>query len=345
VTIDRRERLEEARLTLVCGTIDATTLEQALAGGVDIVQLRDDRATDAQISELARRFAPLCRAHQALLVLHGRPALVAPTGADGAHLSSADADAVAHARAQLEAGALLGVDCHSAGEIAAVGQLAVDYFQVGEGGITHASRNSTLPFFATGEIQPRTAGAAAAAGARRIAVSTAITEAEDPKFAAQVLRAEIESPTDFVERYRARTEAQNAAARAQLQPLAPDERPLPLKLAAGLAALAGVVNVIGFAAGATVNGSRLSCGEVAAFAVIAFILAAGLWNRNGLAVLATMAVLAIIVVLFSLFLIEASNVLGVVVPLIFIGVGGWLFWKLIRILGRIQAPRQYTASR
>ncbi len=56
------------------------------------------------------------------------------------------------------------------------------------------------------------------------------------------------------------------------------------------------------------------------------------------AVLLFMALLAVIVVLFSLFLIEASNLLGVLVPLLFIGGGGYLFWKLVRVLGRIQAP-------
>ena len=85
------------------------------------------------------------------------------------------------------------------------------------------------------------------------------------------------------------------------------------------------------------------------------LLAAGMWRRSGAAVLLFMALLAVIVVLFSLFLIEASNALGVVVPLIFIGGGGYLFWKLVRVLGRIQAPRpvgatheaahQYSASR
>ena len=75
------------------------------------------------------------------------------------------------------------------------------------------------------------------------------------------------------------------------------------------------------------------------FVVVALILAVGLWLRSAAAVLLFMALLAIIVVLFSLFLIEASNLLGVIVPLLFIGGGGYLFWKLVRVLGRIQAPQ------
>ena len=334
------ERLSNARLTFVTGEVDDDRMVALLKGGVDIVQLRDDSADDEQITVLAARVKPLCEQHGALLILHGRAALAGAAQADGVHLPTANDDAISEARAQLGPDALIGIDCHSPDEIDAVTQLGADYFHVGEGGITYASRNSRIPFFAAGEFEPPTVGAVAAAGAGRIAVTRALLQAEDPAFTAAVMRAEIEAPSDFVERYRARTEAQNAAARTQLEPLAPGERPLPLLVAAGLAALAGVVNLIAFAAGAKVNGSQLSGGEIAAFTVIAFILAAGLWQRNGLAVLATMAVLAIVVVLFSLFLIEASNVLGVLVPLLFIVVGGWLFWKLIRVLGRIQAPRR-----
>jgi hypothetical protein len=55
-------------------------------------------------------------------------------------------------------------------------------------------------------------------------------------------------------------------------------------------------------------------------------------------VLGFMVLLAIIVILFSLFLIEASNLLGVLVPPIFIIGGGYLFWKLVRVLSRLQLP-------
>ena len=166
----------------------------------------------------------------------------------------------------------------------------------------------------------------------------AITESSNPERAAAVLRAEITSPSDFLERYRARTEAQNAAARAKLEPLAPGERPWPLQLAAAVAALAALINLVAYAAGAKLNGSKLESSELIPFVVVMLVLAVGMWRRSAAAVLLFMALLAIIIVLFSLFLIEASNLLGVIVPLLFIGGGGYLFWKLVRVLGRIQAP-------
>jgi thiamine-phosphate pyrophosphorylase len=352
------KRLEDARLYLICDGIEETRLDAALRGGVDIVEIMDSDASDAEVLAMAARLRPICERHGVPLMLNNRPGLVAQAGADGVHVDARDLD-VAEARATLGPERILGTSAHTPAEIDIAQALPVDYISIGpvhatptrpnrpaagHALVTYASRNSRLPFFAVGGIEPHNTGAVAAAGASRIAVVRAITQATNPERSAEVLRSEIEAPVDFLERYRARTEASNAAARAKLKPLAPGERPWPLKLAAGLAALAGVVNLIAYAAGDKVNGSHLSGGEIGAFALVAFILAAGMWQRNGLAVLAFMAVLAIIVLLFSLFLIEASNVLGVLVPLVFIGVSGSLFWKLIRILGRIQAPQQASLT-
>jgi thiamine-phosphate pyrophosphorylase len=345
-------RLVHARLYLICPDIEDARLHAALRGGVDIVEIMDSEASDTQVLSVAARLRPICERHGVPLMLNNRPALVAPAGADGVHIDARELD-LSEARQTIGPGRILGTSAHTPAEIDAAQVLPVDYISIGpvhatvtrpqapaagHGLVTYASRNSRLPFFAVGGIEPHNTGAVAAAGGQRIAVVRAITEASDPERSALVLRAEIEAPVDFLERYRARTEASNAAARAKLKPLEPGERPWPLSVAAGLAALSGLVNLIAYASGDKVNGSKLSAGEIVAFALIAFILAAGMWQRNGLAVLAFMAVLGIVVVLFSLFLIEASNLLGVLVPLAFIGVGGWLFWKLIRILGRIQAP-------
>lgn len=143
---------------------------------------------------------------------------------------------------------------------------------------------------------------------------------------------------DFVERYRARTEARNAAVRDTLEPLAPGERPWPLRLAVAVAGVAGLVNLALFAAGATIDGSRPATGPVLLFSAVMLACAFGMWRRAALAVLAFMALLAIVIVLFSLFMMEASNLLGLLVPPLFIVGGGYLFWKLVRVLGRMQTP-------
>jgi Mg/Co/Ni transporter MgtE len=60
--------------------------------------------------------------------------------------------------------------------------------------------------------------------------------------------------------------------------------------------------------------------------------------RTG-AVLGFMCLMAIIAILFTLFLIEASNALSAVVALAIILVSGYLFFKLVRVLSRLQVPR------
>jgi thiamine-phosphate pyrophosphorylase len=347
-----RERLNDARLYLLCESIDEARLESALRGGVDIVELLETIRSDAELLELAARVRPICERHGALLMLNNRPELVAQAGADGVHVDR-DGIGLAQARATIGPQKLLGTSTHSHDEIDAAQLAPLDYISVGpvhatpirpnaapvgHALLTYASRNSKLPFFAVGGIEPHNTGAVAASGAQRIAVVRAITESSDPERSAAVLKAEITAPADFLERYRARTEAQNAAARAQLEPLAPGERPWPLLAGVVVTALAALINLIGYAAGAKLNGSKLQTSELIPFVIVMLVLAAGMWRRTATAVLLFMALLAIIVVLFSLFLIEASNVLGVVVPLLFIGGGGYLFWKLVRVLGRIQSP-------
>lgn len=348
-----RARLSDARLCLICATIDDQRLDAALRGGVDLVEIMDSDADDQQLLAQAARMRAVCARHGVPLLLNNRPQLVARADADGVHIDTRELDLEA-ARATIGPQRILGLSAHTRAEIDAAQALPVDYISIGpvyatptrpgrpaagHGLVRYASRRSRLPFFAVGGIEPQNTGAVAAAGAQRIAVVRAITTAADPERSARVLRAEIEAPADFLERYRARAEAQNAAARAKLEPLAAGERPWPLRIAAAVAAVAGLINLGAFLAGATVNGTRLSGGEVVAFAFVAFVLALGVWARSAAALLAFMAVLAIIVMLFALFLVEASNLLGVVVALAFIGCGGYLFWKLIRVLGRIQAPR------
>ena len=354
-----RERLADARLLLICDRIEAERLEAALRGGVDIVELLEDGRSDAELLEAADAVRPICERHGAALMLNNRPELVAAAGADGVHVDRPGVDLV-QARATIGPEKLLGSSTHAPAEIDAAQQLPLDYISVGpvhatpirpnatpvgHALLTYASRNSRLPFFAVGGIEPQNTGAVAAAGAQRIAVVRAITEARDPERSATVLRAEIIAPADFLERYRARTEAQNAAARALLEPLAPGERPWPLRLSVAVAALAAMINLVAYIAGAKLHGSSLSTSELVPFVLVMLVLAGGMWERSAAALLLFMALLAIIVVLFSLFLIEASNALGVVVPLLFIVGGGYLFWKLVRVLGRIQSPRQYTTTR
>jgi thiamine-phosphate pyrophosphorylase len=207
---DRRDRLQRAALYLVCATRPGgraldDVLALALAGGVDVVQLRDKRATDEQLLAAAAIARRRCDETGALLILNDRPDLVAAAGADGCHVGQDDMD-VAAAGTLGGPGALVGRSTHSPADIAAAGD--ADYVGVGPVHATptkpgrpavglelvrHAAEHATVPFFAIGGIDAANVGAVVAAGARRIAVVRAIADAADPRAAAAALRAALDA--------------------------------------------------------------------------------------------------------------------------------------------------------
>ena len=72
-------------------------------------------------------------------------------------------------------------------------------------------------------------------------------------------------------------------------------------------------------------------------AAILTFLALGMYRRRYMAVLGFQALLTFQIIATSLALLLASSILTAVLCLVAIVLGGWLFWKLIRIMGRIQA--------
>jgi hypothetical protein len=143
------------------------------------------------------------------------------------------------------------------------------------------------------------------------------------------------------ERRRRQTSAEReAAVREALRPLAPGERPVPVTIAAVVAALVGLSNLVMLIAHVEVNGKRPSAFGTLLFCAIMLAAAWGLWRVRYWAVLGFQALLALVVLVFALFLLRASNLLAVVLCVAVIGLGGWLFFKLIRAMARIQMPER-----
>ena len=136
-----------------------------------------------------------------------------------------------------------------------------------------------------------------------------------------------------------RSEARNAEIRATLRPYAPGERPAIVIVSAAIAAGLALANLISWLAGVKINGEHPAATGILIFSAVLLACAGGLWQMRSGAVLGFMTLMAIIAVLFTLFLIEASNVLGAVVALAMIVVAGYLFFKLVRVLSRLQMPR------
>ena len=136
-----------------------------------------------------------------------------------------------------------------------------------------------------------------------------------------------------------RSEARNAEVRATLRPIEPGERPRVIVASSALAAALALANLIAWVAGDKIGGKHPAAAGIIVFSAVMGAAAIGMWRLWYGAVLGFMALLAIIAVIFTLLLIEASNVLGLVVALAIIGASGYLFFKLVRVLSRIQMPR------
>jgi uncharacterized membrane protein (DUF2068 family) len=138
-----------------------------------------------------------------------------------------------------------------------------------------------------------------------------------------------------------RSEQRDAAVRATLTPLAPGERPWVITVGAALAAVSGLTQLILFLAGVRLRttGLHASAGQTIVFAMLMFLCAGGMWLMRYWAVLGFMALLAILLAFSAGALITASSLVGLVVALAIIAVGGYLFFKLVRVLSRIQMPK------
>jgi thiamine-phosphate pyrophosphorylase len=200
---DRRDRLDKAVLYLVCDERSDEFISAALRGGVDIVQLRVKDADDDRVLAVAHRYRRLCTVAGALLIVNDRPDLALAADADGVHVGQDDV-AVQVAREVISAHRLVGLSTHSPEQIGAA--VGADYIGVGPvyatptkpgrpavglGLVSYAADNCTLPFFAIGGIDTANVRAVRDAGARRVAVVRALTQAGDPESVARTLRAAV----------------------------------------------------------------------------------------------------------------------------------------------------------
>jgi thiamine-phosphate pyrophosphorylase len=201
VTDDLRERLAAARLYLCTdarrerGDL-AEFLDSVLGAGVDIVQLREKGLEAGEELALLAVFADACRRHRRLLAVNDRADLALAAGADVLHLGQDDLP-VPVARTILGDGPLIGRSSHNPAQAqAAAAEDRVDYFCAGPVWATPtkpgrpgtglafisqvAQRDPDRPWFAIGGIGPDNLDDVLAAGATRVVVVRAITEAANP---------------------------------------------------------------------------------------------------------------------------------------------------------------------
>ena len=214
----RRQRLEEARLYVLitedlASTDALTACREAVAGGADIIQMREKSLEDAAFHEQALGMREICQEGGALFLVNDRPHIADLVNADGVHTGQGDLP-VHLTRRVIGHDRLIGRST-SAPEIAqAALDQGADYVGVGPVHETdtkkhraavgleyvrHAAEHVSLPWFAIGSINRETLPDVLGAGARAVAVCTAIIGATDIAGESAWFRAEVVSAQDGAE--------------------------------------------------------------------------------------------------------------------------------------------------
>jgi thiamine-phosphate pyrophosphorylase len=209
-TLHSRERLAGCDLYLLvteslCHHGSGPAIRQALAAGVRIVQLREKELPDRRLLEAARRVREWTREADALFIMNDRPDLAVLAEADGVHVGQ-DELAVREARRIVGPHRLVGVSTHTIEQARQAVLDGADYLGVGPcfatstksfdqlaglNVVRQVAAEVSLPWFAIGGISSANIAAARAAGAGRVAVSSAICSSPTPGHAASELLTEL----------------------------------------------------------------------------------------------------------------------------------------------------------
>ncbi len=174
----------------------AAFLEAVVAGGVDIVQIRDKELADPELIPALHEARRVTERLGVPLVVNDRPDLAALVDADFVHVGQDDLPVDAARRF----GVGVGLSTHAPGEIDGAD---ADYIGVGpvyatptkEGRpavglelVRYAAEHARQPWFAIGGIDESNVADVVAAGATRVAVVRAIGDSPDPERAAAALK-------------------------------------------------------------------------------------------------------------------------------------------------------------
>lgn len=203
-----RARLEHCVLYVLAtrpkGTSDDSdfTIREVIAGGADIIQIREKDMPDRELTEYATHVCQWTRNAGAISIINDRPDLAVLSDADGVHVGQDDLS-VRDTRRIVGPKRLVGVSTHTIEQARQAVLDGADYIGVGPvftsrtksfdkfAGlefVRQVAAEITLPWFAIGGIDEANINEVLDAGATRIAVSSAICAAEDPLKATAALR-------------------------------------------------------------------------------------------------------------------------------------------------------------
>jgi thiamine-phosphate pyrophosphorylase len=195
----RQTRLKSARLYLLitesmCRLPWQQVVEQTLAAGADILQLREKSLNDRELLRRARWVCDACHEVGALFIMNDRSDLAVASKADGLHIGQ-DEFTVAEARRILDPTQLIGVSTHNIAQASQAVHDGADYLGVGPvfpsqtksfddfpglSFLSEVAAEISHPWFAIGGVTVPSLAALINAGASRVAVTSAIAGSECP---------------------------------------------------------------------------------------------------------------------------------------------------------------------
>ena len=205
-----RDRMENAHLyVLVTGSRCKSglewTIKEAASGGAEIFQLREKALKDAELLERARKVRRWTRQAGVLFIMNDRPDIARLAEADGVHVGQGEL-AVKDVRRIIGPDGLIGVSTHDMDQVRQAVLDGANYVGIGPTFpsatkqftdfpglefIAIASKETSLPAFAIGGINLENLLEVVASGAKRVAVSEAICQAEEPSLVAAAMRRQL----------------------------------------------------------------------------------------------------------------------------------------------------------
>jgi thiamine-phosphate pyrophosphorylase len=205
--------LGNARLMVLVGGLptlgDLTwVVEEAITGGVDVVQYREKNLPDREILRRARELRIVTAKARVPLIINDRCDFARLAGCDGVHVGQNDVS-IRDARRILGAGGHIGVSTHDPAQLDAAILAGAGYLGVGPvfpsatkefpepelAGLAFvqvAAETTTLPWFAIGGIDEHNVARVLAAGGMRIAVCGAVIRATSPRRVVERLKAALQ---------------------------------------------------------------------------------------------------------------------------------------------------------
>ncbi|MBU1043303.1 MAG: thiamine phosphate synthase [Candidatus Omnitrophica bacterium] len=168
--------------------------EQAIFGGVDIIQMREKHLSDAEKIKLGKKLYALCQTHKVMFIVNDDPYLAQQLNADGVHLGQTDLEKypLIKARQIIGQNKIIGLSTHNIEQFKQALNQGYDYlaygpifetktkdYHIGTSQISQVLAWANLPVVFIGGINLRNIDLVLEKGAQNIALIRAIMQAEN----------------------------------------------------------------------------------------------------------------------------------------------------------------------